>query len=317
MWSPQPSMPTAPESSAAATLKAPVPAASPQRTISGAACMLGAVLGFSAMIVCVKLIGPGIPEAEKILIRSATVVPLLLWMMARRGLSPWGTQPRLLLARGMLGFLGMWAYFASATHLPLGNALLLTHVSPIPAAIFAWWLLREKPAAGLWVASLACLAGVACIARPTEHAPLLASGIALLSAVGNGLTYTVVRAATRRDHPLVVVFALTIICVPASALLLLLDGWVVPTATQWWLLGALTASAILAQILMTMGMARLTASRSTNFFFLGPVLGLLWGQLLGDPRLHALDWLGAGLVLGGVVGLALVSRRPATPPDEA
>lgn len=292
------------------------PAAAP-RTVSGAACMLGAVLGFSAMIVCVKAIGPGIPEPQKILIRSATVIPLLLWMMQRRGLSPWGTQPRLLLARGLLGFLGMWAYFVSATHLPLGNALLLTHVSPIPAALFAWWLLKETPGRGLWAASAACLVGVACIARPTDHAPLFASGIALLSAVGNGLTYTVVRAATRLDHPLVVVFALTAVCVPASALLLLVDGWVAPTPQQWWLLAALTVSAIVAQILMTMGMARLTASRSTNFFFLGPVLGLVWGQMLGDPALHALDWLGAAFVLGGVVGLALASRAPATPPDEA
>jgi len=300
-----------------ATLTTATAAASPRRTISGAACMLGAVLGFSAMIVCVKLIGPGIPEAEKILIRSATVVPLLLWMIARRGLSPWGTQPRLLLARGMLGFLGMWAYFVSATHLPLGNALLLTHVSPIPAAIFAWWLLKERPGRGLWAASAACIVGVACIARPTDYAPRFASGVALLSAVGNGLTYTVVRAATRRDHPLVVVFALTAVCVPASALLLLLDGWVAPTPQQWWLLAALTVAAILAQILMTMGMARLTASRSTNFFFLGPVLGLVWGQLLGDPSLHALDLLGAAFVLSGVVGLALASRAPATPPDEA
>jgi drug/metabolite transporter (DMT)-like permease len=311
-------MPTVPESPAALTAGAAVaPAVSPRASISGAVCMLGAVLCFSAMIVCVKLIGPGVPEPEKILIRSVAVVPLLLWMILRRGLSPWGTQPRLLLARGSLGFLGMWAYFASATHLPLGNALLLTHVSPIPAALFAWWLLKERPGRGLWVASAFCLAGVALIARPTQHAPLFGSGIALLSAVGNGLTYTVVRAATRRDHPLVVVFALTAVCVPASALLLLVDGWVAPTPAQWGLLAVLTVAAILAQILMTMGMARLPASRSTNFFFLGPILGLVWGQLLGDPALTLLDGLGAACVLSGVIGLAAAGRTRAQPADEA
>lgn len=287
-------------------------AESSRASVSGAACMLGAVLCFSGMIVCVKVIGPGVPEPEKILIRSAAVIPLLVWAIRRRGLSPWGTRPNLLLARGSLGFLGMWAYFASATHLPLGNALLLTHVSPIPAALFAWWLLREKPGRGLWVASAFCLLGVVLIARPTPQAPLLASGIALLSAVGNGLTYTVVRAATRHDHPLVVVFALTAVCVPASALLLLYYGWVEPTPQQWWLLAALTLAAIAAQVLMTEGMARLPASRATNFFFLGPVLAIVWGQMLGDPALTAFDWLGAALVLGGVVGLAALGRmRPA------
>ncbi|HEX5010486.1 MAG TPA: DMT family transporter [Planctomycetota bacterium] len=278
---------------------------------SGALLMLGAVLCFSAMIVCVKLVGQGVPEVQKILIRSAVVIPLLWWMIRRRGLSPWGKRPGLLLARGSLGFLGMWAYFASATHLPLGNALLLTHISPIPAALFAWWFLGERPGRGLWLASTACLLGVALIARPTPHAPLLASGIALLSAVGNGATYTVVRAATRLDHPLVVVFALTAVCAPVTAVLVALGGWVEPTPAQWWLLAGMTAASIVAQILMTMGMARLPASRATNFFFLGPVLALVWGPLLGDPALHALDWLGALLVVSSVLGLAIARGREA------
>jgi len=276
---------------------------------SGSLLMVGAVLCFSAMIVCVKLVGKEVPESEKILVRSAIVIPILLVMIRRRGLSPWGNRPGLLLARGSLGFLGMWAYFASATHLPLGNALLLTHVSPIPSALFAWWFLGERPGRGLWAASTACLLGVALIARPTSHAPLLASGIALLSAVGNGATYTVVRAATRLDHPLVVVFALTAVCAPASAVLVLLGGWVAPTPVQWWLLAGMTAASIVAQILMTMGMARLPASRATHFFFLGPVLALVWGPLLGDPALQPLDWLGAALVVGSVVGLAALRRR--------
>ena len=150
---------------------------------------------------------------------------------------------------------------------------------------------------------------MAFIARPTEHAPLLASGIALLSAVGNGATYTVVRAATRHDHPLVVVFALTAVCAPVTAVMVALGGWVAPTPEQWWLLAGMTAASIVAQILMTMGMARLPASRATNFFFLGPVLALVWGPLLGDPALHALDWLGAALVVSSVLGLALARGR--------
>jgi len=277
---------------------------------SGALCMLGAVVLFSAMIVCVKLVGREIPEHEKILIRSAVVIPLLVWMIRRRGLSPWGTRPGLLLARGALGFLGMWAYFASATRLPLGNALLLTHISPIPAALFAWWFLHEQPGRGLWAASAACVVGVVLIAQPTAHAPLFASGIALVSAIGNGATYTIVRAATRTDHPLVVVLALTAVCAPVTAIMVVAGGWVPPTPTQWWLLAGMTLASILAQILMTMGMARLPASRATNFFFLGPILALVWGPLLGDPPLTLTGWLGAALVLGGVISLA-VANRPA------
>src|SRR6185436_13091589 len=48
---------------------------------SGSLLMLGAVLCFSAMIVCVKQVGSGVPEVQKILIRSAVVIPLLWWMI--------------------------------------------------------------------------------------------------------------------------------------------------------------------------------------------------------------------------------------------
>jgi hypothetical protein len=42
------------------------------------------------------------------------------------------------------------------------------------------------------------------------------------------------------------------------------------------------------------------------------VLALVWGQWLGDPALVLLDWLGAGLVLGSVVALALARGRGPT-----
>jgi len=279
---------------------------------SGVVCMVAAVICFSIMAVFVKLTGPTVPDYEKILIRSAAVIPVLLVMLRRRGLSPWGNRPDLLLARGSLGFLGMWAYFVSITKLPLGNAVLLTHASPIFSALFAARFLHERAGRGVWVAGAVCLLGVALVARPTDHAPLLASSIALLSAVGNGATYTVVRASTRHDHPLVVVLALTAVCAPVTAVMCLLWGWVWPTAEQWWLLAGMTLASVVAQVLMTVGMSRLTTSRATNIFFLGPLLAIAWGQLLGDPALQPLDLLGAALVVGGVLGLASARGRGPT-----
>jgi len=297
---------TLPEVAAAAAEPAP-PRADHAR--SGVLFMVAAVLAFSVMVVCVKLVGREVPEHQKILVRSAVVLPVLWWLIRRKGLSPWGVKPRLLVARGTLGFAGMWAYFWSATHLPLGNAVLLTHASPIFAAWFAERFLGERAGRGIWLASAVCLAGVALVARPAPHAPLLASAIALLSAVGNGATYTVVRAATRHDDPLVVVFALIAVCAPVTAVATAVTGWVAPTPGQWWLLAGMTLSSVVAQVLMTEGMARLPASRSTNVFFLGPVIAIVWGQFLGDPPLHALDLAGAGLVVGGVLGLAWSRTR--------
>ena len=280
----------------------PGPPAPPAAGPSGMACMALSVVFFSGMGVCVKLLGPGIPAHEKILLRSAATIPVLLLMLRRRGLSPWGNNRRLLFLRGALGMVGMWAYFASLAALPLGNAVLLTHTSPIFSALIAWWALGERPPRGLAWASLLCLLGVAFVARPTAHAPLLASAIAFLSAIGNGATYTTVRATGRHDHHLVVVLWLPLVCLPVTAALAV-GRWVAPTPGQWWLLAVMTVLSIVAQILMTIGMQRETASRSTNMFFLGVVLAMLWGQLLDDPPLGWPELLGAGAIVGGIVAL--------------
>lgn len=260
------------------------------------------VLFFSAMGVCVKLLGQEIPAHQKILVRSLVTIPVLLLMLRQRGISPFGNRRGLLFLRGALGMLGMWAYFASLAALPLGNAVLLTHTSPIFSAFFAWKLLGERPPGGLKRASLLCLLGVALVARPSVHAPLAASLVAFLSAIGNGATYTTVRATARHDHHLVVVLWLPLVCVPFAAALSA-GQWVAPSGQQWWLLAAMTALSIVAQILMTIGMQREPASRSTNLFFLGVVLAMVWGQFLGDPALGWPEFLGAAAVVGGVLGL--------------
>ncbi len=282
--------------------------------MSGLLCMALAVTCFSGMSVCVKLLGNGMPAHEKILVRTAVTIPVILLMLRRLGIRPWGNDRRLLLARGLMGFLSMLAYFAALDALPLGNAVLLTHTSPIFAAFFAGRYLGERSGRALWAVSAACLAGVALIARPTAHAPLLASSLALASAVLNGGTYTVVRASAQRDHHLVVVLALVVVSLPFTAVWSALD-WVEPTPRQWWLLAAMTALSIAAQILMTMGMQRETASRATNMFFLGVVLSLIWGRFLGDPALQLADWSGALLIVGSLALLAVLRRRQARPRD--
>jgi drug/metabolite transporter (DMT)-like permease len=63
---------------------------------------------------------------------------------------------------------------------------------------------------------------------------------------------------------------------------------------------------------MTVAFQSVPAGRATNLFFLAPVLALVWGQSLGDPALTPLDWVGAGLVLGSVVALAVARGRGQT-----
>ncbi len=279
--------------------------------LSGLTCMVLAVVGFSIMAVCVKAIGPGIPSHEKIFLRTIVAVPVMFWLVARAGLDWRGRRRGLLAARGLLGFLGMLGYFVAIAKLPLGNAVLLTHASPIFSAWFAGRFLGERAGRAVWIATAVCLLGVAVVARPTPWAPPLWSALALVSAAVNGATYTVVRATAKTEHHLVVALWLPIVCLPLTAVLCAVE-WVAPDARQWWLIGGMTIASIVAQILMTMGFHRLTASRATNVFFLGVVLALCWQPFLDEAPLGLLDLVGAALVVGGILGLAAARGRGPT-----
>ncbi len=293
-------------------------APSPTRALNGLVCMVLAVAFFSLMNVCIKLLGSAMPAHETVFVRSAATIPVMLFLIRREGLSPLGTSRhsrRLLLLRGTFGSLGMLTYFACIANLPLGNAILLTQASPIFAAWFAARFLGERAGAPLVFASCVCVAGLAIVAKPSEHAPLLWSAVALSSCVLNGATYTIVRASSRQDHHLVVVLALPAVAAPICAVLTAFH-FVVPDARQWLLLAGVTAASIVAQIFMTMGIQRETAGRATNMFFLGVILNLAWGQLLGDPPIHWHLLLGAALILTGVVAVALSKRAVPEPTAE-
>lgn len=286
---------------------APGVAPSP-RALPGLACMALAVFLFSIMAVSVKLLGPRIPAHEKILLRSVPALLHALWLLRRRGEAAREVFRRLPLLRGLFGAFGMWLYFLSIANLPLGNAVLLTHLSPLFAAAFAARFLGERVGRVLPIAAALCVLGVAAIARPTPHAPLLFSGVALLCAISNGGTYTLLRAAASRHPPMVVVLALPLVATPCT-LVASLFHWVPPGPRDWILIAVMIVTSIAAQMLMTLAMRREAAGPASMVFFLGVVLAVAWGQVLGDPALHALDFVGVALVGGGLALVTATRRR--------
>src|SRR5262245_43567730 len=76
---------------------------------SGLPLMALAVTCFSGMAACVSELGGAIPAHEVIFLRTLVTVPVLLAMLRARGISPWGNDRRLLMARGLVGFCSMQA----------------------------------------------------------------------------------------------------------------------------------------------------------------------------------------------------------------
>jgi len=158
----------------------------------------------------------------------------------------------LLVARGLMGFFGIFGMYYSLQYLPIAEATVITFLAPAVASFACYLLLGEKFTRVEQIASLISLVGVVLIARPTSffhlgspetvpaaagatnstgshdfHLPtptsaqrLSAIGVSLLGVLGAAGAYTTIRWIGKRAHPLISVNYFATWCTLVSTLVL-------------------------------------------------------------------------------------------------
>ena len=101
---------------------------------------------------------------------SLTAFFCLIWMWWKKvphyPLGPKGVR-KLLVARGLTGFFGIFGMYYSLQYLPVADAVVLTFLAPALASYGCYLFLREPFPLSAQYASLISLVGVVLIARPT------------------------------------------------------------------------------------------------------------------------------------------------------
>jgi drug/metabolite transporter (DMT)-like permease len=269
--------------------------------------MVAAAFYFSLMSLLVKLAGDRLPASQLVLAR-AVVCLFLSWLWLRRvGLSPWGSNPRMLLLRGLAGTVGLFCFYYALTMLPLAEAVVILHMAPIFTAILAAVALSEPINRRLIVAILFSACGVLAIVRPEFL--FGASGmqaarepwglvIGFIGALASACAYVLVRRIGDRENPLVTVFYFPLVTLPISLPIAAVE-WLWPTPLEWLMLLGLGVTTQLAQVHMTRGLALVPAGRATTIGYFQVVLAALWGVLIFGEVPDLLTLAGAALVLAG------------------
>lgn len=271
---------------------------------------------FSIMSLLVKLAGQRMPAMQIIVFRTVITLILSYAAVRRAGVRPvLGTHRRLLLLRGLCGTIGLLGFFHSLVRNPLAEASLLQYTNPIFAILIAGLWLGERVGRAELTSLTLSLIGVVCITRPaalfgistTALSPVNVM-IGLVGAFFSGSAYAVVRRIGNREHPSVVVFYLPLVAVPIS-LALSTGGWMMPGPMDWfYLIGAGTATQV-AQTYMTRGLQQETAARATTTGYLQVVFAGVWGAILLGERPGAWTLVGAALIVGSAVTLALSTHK--------
>lgn len=274
---------------------------------------------FTGMIICVKAVSDVAPLGQTIFFRSAfAMIPLVAFLALRREFPSglWTKRPWGHLLRACFGALAMFTSFASIALLPLGEAVLLSQLSPVLMAIAAVALLSERLT--LWrVAGLCCgFGGVLVLVwpdlggGPVDGTRLTGIGLGLATALLTAIALIMVRSLNRTESPGAIAFYFALAAM-LGGLLTLPWGWPMPDAPT---LGLLVLAGLFggsAHIAMTLSFRYAEASRLAPFEYVALVWPVLADLLIFDLPLATSFVLALPLVLGGAALAAGEGRRPA------
>jgi len=271
--------------------------------------MAAGAFAFSIMSLLVKLAGQRLPSQEIVFARSL-VVAMLCWATLRHaGLDARGTRRRLLVVRGVLGFIALSCFYYAVIHLPLADATVIQYTNPAFTALLAVPLLHEKLRVREFGWVFASLAGVVLMTRPA----LLFGGAARLDpfavtvgvagALFSAAAYVTVRKLGETEHALVIVLYFATLSVVGSAVPVALNP-VIPRPGELALLAAVGVTTHAGQLLVTKGLSLERAGRATAISYVQVLFAAGWGALVFGTIPDVWAFLGALLVAAGVIGIA-------------
>lgn len=182
--------------------------------------------------------------------RAAGTLFITIPLILRKRISIWGNEKKLLITRAIVGTTSLLLYFLAIKLMPLGTCVTFRYMSPIFAALFALWILREKIMHIQWLFFLTSMAGVVLIKGFDPSLSILGMTFAIISGALSGLVVVLIRKIGDRDDPLVIVNYFMMVCT-AVGLIGSLNSWLQPAGIDWVLLGLLGFLGFLGQYFMT------------------------------------------------------------------
>ena len=245
------------------------------------------------------------------------------WHLVRRA---WGS----ILLFGSLAVAGcQLAFFLAVQFIPPSLALLIEFMGPVLLILWSWLRTRVSPSIITLLGAALAVLGLVAISGGVLSSGLHPLGIffALIAAVGNAAYFA---AGAKADHgiaPLpfvglglsvgaviLAIFSITgllpftVSSAPGTVAGISLDPWMLVTCM-------VLISTVLAYLLGVAAARRLGATVASFTGYSEPLFGIVWTILLLSVLPTSAQWIGAGLIIAGVVTVKVGELRAAGAAD--
>ncbi|PHQ75759.1 MAG: EamA family transporter [Shewanella sp.] len=271
-------------------------------------------LAFSLMSACVKLVSAhGIPVLEIIAARALVSLGLSYIDVKRKGISMWGHNRKLLLARGAIGTLALFCVYYSLITLPLAEATLLQYLHPMFTALLAFIFLGERVLHSTKVCIMLSILGLLVMVLPglgvdqQAALPWASIGIALLGALGSSIAYVIVRRLSNIEDVSVIILYFPLIALPLSIFLLGSD-FVMPNFEGLLLLLFVGVFTQVGQVGLTKAMQSESAGKAAGYAYVQVIFAMLFGWIIFSELPSIWSWIGGSIIMIGALVNVLWKR---------
>ncbi|MDQ2080189.1 DMT family transporter [Xanthobacteraceae bacterium Astr-EGSB] len=282
--------------------------------------MIGALLSFSVMAVSVRELAGTLSIFEVLAVRSGLGLAILLAIgFARPALLRSVTRQRigLHLLRNTIHYASQYAWAVSLTLLPLATVFALEFTMPAWTVLLAALFLGERLSVSRIGVVVLGFAGVLVVVRPGIAAVAPATALILAAAFGFAITMVATKALTRGETTYAIVLWMNLVQLPMTLL-----GSDPAFVTR---LGAGQIAPVIG-----IGIAGLSSHYClSNAFRAGDAIVVVPFDFLRIPLIAVVGWwlygekldlfvfLGAGLIIAGVLWNLHSESRPFRPPGSA
>ena len=218
------------------------------------------------------------------------------------------SRPVQFIGRNLIHYGAQLGWFFALTLIPLGQVVSIEFTMPIWTAILAASFLGERITLWKVTAIVLGLVGVFVIVRPETGEINQGQLIALVAAVGFGISVAMMKSLTRTEQTVTIIFWMLVIQ-SLAGLLPSLYFWKWPSAVTWGWVVVIAFCGTFSHYCMARAMLYADATVVLPMDFLRVPLTATVGWLIYSERLDLFTVLGAALILAG----NLLNLKPTTP----
>lgn len=281
--------------------------------------MLIASLLFAGTGALSKILSSELSSIEIVFFRNIIGLGLIIWMIYKRPLHQAGGKFWLLAFRGIIGTIGLYAFFYNIAHIDLATAFTFSKTSPIFTALLAAFIFKERLSYLGWFAIFIGFIGILFIIEPTLGVSK-DEYIGLLSGIGAAIAYTSIRGLRKHydTRAIVLSFMLCGSAIPLLSMIIgsfyyrpdldfLISPFIMPSLASWVMVILMGLLATGFQIYLTKAYA---ASKKAGVVaavgYSDVVFSMIFGLILGDSLPGAWAFLGIVMIIGAGI---LVARE--------